>query len=198
MARRVFFSFHYQPDVNRANVVKNAWVGRDRADSGFFNASVVEATKRTGDEALKRFLREGMVGSSVVCVLTGTQTARRRWVRYEVLRGLRDNRGILEVAIHNIRCMRTQAGCPAGASTLSQLGCWASDGNVYFVELSPMNQWVISADVPALSVSEFGWGIRTSNIVTLDTLFQRHEWVASNGYANLGEWVEMAARQVGR
>lgn len=198
MARRVFFSFHYQPDVNRANVVKNAWMGRDREDAGFFNSSVVEATKRTSDEALKRFLREGMNGSSVVCILTGAQTAQRRWVRYETLMALRDNRGLVEVAIHNIRCMRTQTGCLAGTSILSQLGYWFLGEKVHFAELSPTNQWVASADVPSLPASEFRWNTRTANVVPLSTLFHRHEWVAGNGYASLGGWVETAARQVGR
>lgn len=60
MARRVFFSFHYQPDVHRAHVVRNSWVTKaDRENAGFFDASVFESRKRTSDDALKGFCRRG-------------------------------------------------------------------------------------------------------------------------------------------
>ena len=38
MARRVFFSFHYERDHWRANVVRNSWVTKDRESAGFFDA----------------------------------------------------------------------------------------------------------------------------------------------------------------
>lgn len=55
MARRVFFSFHYAKDVQRAQVVRNSWVTKpDREDAAFFDSSVFEASKRNGEAALKR------------------------------------------------------------------------------------------------------------------------------------------------
>ena len=61
MARRVFFSFHYAPDVQRAHVVRNSWVTKqDREDAGFFDASVFEATKLRGDDRLKAFIDQGL------------------------------------------------------------------------------------------------------------------------------------------
>ena len=44
MAKRVFFSFHYQDVIDfRANVVRQHWVTKpDREDAGFFDASVWE------------------------------------------------------------------------------------------------------------------------------------------------------------
>ena len=35
--RNVFFSFHYDNDVNRANVVRNSWVIRGNKDAGFID-----------------------------------------------------------------------------------------------------------------------------------------------------------------
>ena len=40
MARRVFFSFHYERDIWRANVVRNSWLTKDREAAGFFDASL--------------------------------------------------------------------------------------------------------------------------------------------------------------
>ena len=100
MARRVFFSFHYTRDVQRAHVVRNSWVTKpDREEAGFFDNSVFEATKRNGEAALKRFLDEGLKGSSVTAVLYGAETVWRRWVRYEVLRSFLEGKGIFAVAI---------------------------------------------------------------------------------------------------
>jgi hypothetical protein len=94
MARRVFFPFHYAKDVQRAHVVRNSWVTKpDREEAGFFDSSVFEASKRNGDAALKRFLDEGLKGSSVTAVLFGADTVWRRWVRYEILRSFLEGKG---------------------------------------------------------------------------------------------------------
>ncbi len=39
MARRVFFSFHYERDVWRAGQVRNSWVTKDREEAGFWDAA---------------------------------------------------------------------------------------------------------------------------------------------------------------
>ncbi|KKL85384.1 hypothetical protein LCGC14_1955320 [marine sediment metagenome] len=36
MVRRVFFSFHYEGDIWRSNVVRNSWVTKDRETAGFW------------------------------------------------------------------------------------------------------------------------------------------------------------------
>ena len=103
MARRTFFSFHYQRDVHRAHIVRKSWVTKpDREDAGFFDSSVFESKQRTSDDALKRFLNEGLIGSSVTCVLIGNETAWRRWVRYEVLRSFAEGKGLFGIYIHSI------------------------------------------------------------------------------------------------
>jgi hypothetical protein len=48
MAKRIFFSFHYQDVIDfRANTVRNHWLlKKDREDAGFFDASVWEKAKK--------------------------------------------------------------------------------------------------------------------------------------------------------
>src|SRR5580693_5439760 len=93
--RRTFFSFHYQYDVSRAHVVRNSWVTKeDREDAGFFDASVFESKRRAGDETLKAFLTEAFKGTTVTCVLIGSQTALRPWVRYELVRSFQRGNGM--------------------------------------------------------------------------------------------------------
>lgn len=47
MARRTFFSFHYENDVWRANIVRNSWVTKsDRDAAGFVDAADFEEVKK--------------------------------------------------------------------------------------------------------------------------------------------------------
>ncbi len=90
MAKRVFFSFHYQDVADfRANVVRQHWMTKpDRESAGFFDASVWETAKKTGSIAVKRLVNGGLDGTSVTCVLVGTETYQRPWVRYELLKSV--------------------------------------------------------------------------------------------------------------
>ena len=88
MSKRVFFSFHYQDVIDfRANVVRNHWLTKpDRSDAGFFDASIWESAKKTSDLAVKRLINDGVYNTTNTCVLIGTQTYARRWVRYEIMK----------------------------------------------------------------------------------------------------------------
>ncbi len=198
MARRAFFSFHYQNDVFRAFVVRNSWVGRDREDAGFFDNSVFEATQRTSPDALKRFLNNGLSGCSVVCVLAGRDTARRRWINYEVLQGFRDGRGVLAVAIHSVQCaQRRQADLP-GVNPLSVLGFEVREGRVQFKEQGADGVWRWSGDVASCPIGEFPWNLNGRTNAILSELFPCFDWALHNGRENLGAWIERAAQQAGR
>jgi len=50
MARRVFFSFHYERDNWRAGQARNSWVTKDRESAGFWDAGTpqVVAILRVG------------------------------------------------------------------------------------------------------------------------------------------------------
>jgi hypothetical protein len=102
MARCVFFSFHYQRDVWRANVVRNSGVVIGSAAAGFTDGSLWEEAKRKGDAEIKRMIRQGLEGTSVTVVLIGAETASRTYVNYEIEQSLARGNGLLGVRIHNI------------------------------------------------------------------------------------------------
>jgi len=104
MAKRVFFSFHYQDVIDfRANVVRQHWVTKpDREAAGFFDASVWETAKKTNSTAVKRLIHSGLEGTSVTCVLIGSETYARPWVRYEIMKSFRKGNRILAVNINSI------------------------------------------------------------------------------------------------
>lgn len=103
MARRVFFSFHFERDIWRANQVRNSNViaGSDRA--GFYDHSEYEEAKKKGDENVKRLIREKLKGTSVTVVLIGNQTASRPFVQYEIEQSIANKNGLLGIYIHNLK-----------------------------------------------------------------------------------------------
>ena len=102
MARRTFFSFHYERDIWRANVVRNSWVTKDREAAGFFDASLWEEAKKKGDAAIRKMIDEGLANTSVTVVLIGKETASRDYVEYEIEQSARLEKGLLGVRIHSI------------------------------------------------------------------------------------------------
>jgi len=104
MARRVFFSFHYERDIWRASIVRNSWVTKeDREVAGFWDAAEWEKVKREGKEAVKRWINKNLEGTSVTVVLIGAETSTREWVKYEIKKSYERGNGMLGIYIHNIK-----------------------------------------------------------------------------------------------
>lgn len=200
MARRVFFSFHYQRDVNRAWVVRNSWVTKpDRSEAGFFDRSVFESKQRTSEDALRRFLDEGLSGCSVTCALAGNETAWRRWVRYELLRSFVDGRGILAINIHGIRDMRSGLTDVPGVNPLSCLGFFMQGDRLWFREWdSASRQWGWARDLSSMPVANVVYSLRGLTSGSFSDLFPTYDYVMQDGHQQIGGWIEAAAAAAGR
>ncbi len=104
MARRVFFSFHYDRDIWRASQVRNSWqLKPDRESAGFWDAAQWEQVKRGGETAIQRWIRDQLSGTSVTVVLIGAETASRSYVQYEIEQSAERGNGLLGVRIHNVK-----------------------------------------------------------------------------------------------
>jgi len=99
MARRVFYSFHYQPDNWRAAMVRNIGSiegNRPATDNGW------EAVKRGGDTVIKKWIADQMKYRSCTVVLVGTDTAKRKWINYEIVKSWDDGMGVVGIHIHGL------------------------------------------------------------------------------------------------
>jgi len=104
MARRVFFSFHYERDNWRASQVRNSWVTKpDRQIAGFWDKAEWEQVKQRGDPAIKAWIDNQLKGTSVTIALIGSETCDRKWVRYEIEQSIARGNGIIGVRIHNLK-----------------------------------------------------------------------------------------------
>ena len=100
MARRAFYSFYYKPDNWRASEVRNMGVvegNRPASDNDW------EEVKKGGEAAIKKWINEQMSGKSVAIVLIGSNTAGRKWIKYEIKKAWDDGKGLLGVYIHNLK-----------------------------------------------------------------------------------------------
>lgn len=108
MARRVFFSFHYERDISRANVVRNSWVTQDRESAGFFDAGLWEEAKKKGKAAIEKMIDDALVNTTVTAVLLGQETGSRDYVQYEIDQSIARGNGLLGVWIYKIKDLNGQ------------------------------------------------------------------------------------------
>lgn len=150
MARKVFFSFHYQRDSVRAGQVRNSNVVTSHTveTSEFVDAAKWESIKRNGDQAIKNWIASQLNGTSVTVVLIGALTSQRRWINYEIQESIKRPNGLLGIYIHN---------CPL-----------------------------------------FNGSTDIKGVNPLPAGYSTYDWINDNGRANLGTWIEAAAKQAGR
>ncbi len=114
MARRAFFSFHYQRDIWRVNQVRNIPNVTGCAAAGFQDASLWEEAKRKGDTTIKALIDKALENTTVTVVFVGAQTAGRKYINYEIDQSVARGNGIVAVQIHHLKDRNGQID-PAGA-----------------------------------------------------------------------------------
>lgn len=100
MARKCFYSFHFDLDSQRASQVRNigALEGNQPASPNKW-----EEVKRGGEASIKKWIADNMAGRTCLVVLVGEQTAHRKWVKYEIEKAWNDGLGVVGVHIHGLK-----------------------------------------------------------------------------------------------
>ncbi len=163
MARRVFFSFNYENDINRSMVVRNSWVTQGKEAAVFIDKAEFEQIKRQGDAAIHRWIDKQLEGTSVTVVLIGSETLNRPFVKYEICKSLERGNAIIGVHIHNMKDMKTETVTNKG-SIYTIVGYYSDKSPIFFNDICD--------------------GI--------------YDYIAQDGYANLGTWIESAAKKRGK
>lgn len=199
--RRVFFSFYFEEDILRSSIVRKSYLfrpGRKLPTANFYDKSLWESSKREGEDSLKRLIREGMAGSSVTCVLAGTNTWQRPWVRYEIARSLVCGNGLFAVHIHNVKDPRDGMALP-GPNPLHFMGLeLRPDGRGNICERIG-DQWY-HFDMHKMPVRWPRWLLRPNvgHLCPLSNGARVYDYHFEDGYNGLAEWAQLAARDAGR
>lgn len=100
MARKAFFSFHYKPDNWRVATVRNigAIEGNKPATDNDW-----ETVTKGGAAAIKKWIAAQMHGRSCTVVLVGSNTAKRKWINYEIVNSWGDGMGVVGIHIHGLK-----------------------------------------------------------------------------------------------
>lgn len=99
MAKSVFYSFHYDRDVHRVQLVRNL----NALDAQpVLNAQDWETVREGGETAIKNWINKQMAYKKAVIVLIGRQTAGRPWVTYEIEKAWTDKKPLLGIRIHGL------------------------------------------------------------------------------------------------
>jgi hypothetical protein len=146
MSRNTFFSFKYE-DVNRAMVVRNSWITKEKHARGFVDSAEFEKIEKEGDDAIREWIDGQLVGTSVTVVLVGAETCGSKWVKYEVEQSIDRGNGLLGIDISKIKDF--------DGSTSERCGKLPAGYSFYL-------------------------------------------WNKDDGYNNMGDWIEAAAKDAGK
>jgi len=98
--RNCFYSFHYIPDNWRAATVRSIGAIDGNTPTSDNNW---ETIKQGGEAAIKKWIADQMSGKSCVVVLVGSNTAGRKWITYEIIKGWDDGKGVVGIYIHGLK-----------------------------------------------------------------------------------------------
>lgn len=142
MARRVFFSFHYQNDVVRANHVRKSNVTKDSIEvAGFVDSADFEKVEQEGDAAIKKWINNQLSGTSVTVVLIGSQTSNRDYVKYELQQSYAKGNGMLGIYIHQCKDFSGKTSTK-GDNYFGDIGQDINGNKVYFSSTYPCYDWI--------------------------------------------------------
>lgn len=192
MAKRVFFSFHYKDVIDfRANVVRKHWVLKDdREEAGYFDASIWEEAKKQNEIGLKRLINGALEGTSTTCVLIGSDTYARPWVRYEIIQSIYRGNRVFGVHINQIKgkdqLIKTNGPNPFGYLALK----YSDDGTKVEVFEAVNGKLAAYTKLPKYTLKKTASKQRWGKLFKLSSLdYKTYCWSADDGYNNFATWV---------
>lgn len=95
----IYYSFHYEKDAWRVNQIRNAGIidGED-----FIKSQSWESVKQS-DTEIKNWIDSQMKYKRAVVVLIGSETAYRKWVKYEINRAIELKKPLIGIEIHGLK-----------------------------------------------------------------------------------------------
>jgi hypothetical protein len=189
MAKRVYFAFHYQDVIDfRANVVRNHNALTSAEEAGYFDASIWEEAKKTGDIALKRLINSELKNTSVTTVLIGSQTYARQWVKYEIFKGLEVGNTLIGVHINSIKGKDGNTKS-VGPNPLNYCGLRISDDGTKGAPIVWKNdKWYYYSKLEEFTINKQPEKYRGKNM-QLSTWYTTYDWVSDKGHLNFKKWI---------
>jgi len=164
----------------------------DREEAGFFDASLWESSRQRGPDALKSLINEGLENTTVTCVLIGSDTYARPWVRYEILQSMKRGNKLFGIHINGITD-KNKMTKDIGPNPFEHVGLtYSADGNKLTMHELLDGKWSeyeeiggsASYSVKQVDVTSRGKGFNLSHF------YKTYLWIKDNGYENFAKWAE--------
>lgn len=140
MARKTFFSFHFERDSWRAGQVRNS--GQFKGEkAGFLDKAEWEEVKKNGEQAIKSWIDQQLKGTSTTVVLIGKETSDRKYVNYEIEESAKKGNGLLGIYIHGVKDVNGRTDSK-GKNPFDNWHYNQDGKKVYFSELYPTYDWI--------------------------------------------------------
>jgi hypothetical protein len=143
MAKRCFYSFHYQPDHWRASTIRQ--IGAIEG-SQTVSDNEWEAVTRGGAPAIEKWIAGQMYGKSCTILLIGAATAGRKWIDHEIIKTWNDKKGIVGIHIHNVLNKDRQTSSK-GANPFSSISLKSSGQSLASIVKVYDPPYTVSTDV---------------------------------------------------
>ena len=192
MKKRLFFSCHYNDhDELRADVVRNHWQAMPGHEIyGRYEPAIWESVTKQGDRhAVQRLIDGGINQANNLCVLIGSDTYDRLWVRYEIFKSFQRRANVVGVHINSImdgsQETRGKGENPFEHVGVSFSGC----GKIATLWEDVKGEWVeykgingsasFAVDVP----EEY-----RDNAYDFSSFYNIFSWVDDDGVNNMNDW----------
>jgi len=193
VAKRVFFSFHYQDVIDfRANVVRNHWMTKpDRESAGYFDASVWETARKQGELALKRLINSALENTSNSCILVGSETYARPWVRYEIMKSFRRGNHLFAVHVNTVKG-KNERTKPLGPNPFEYVGVtYSDDGKTGTLWEKNGSTWTKYERIDGSATFSVQAGPEhRGKSYNLSHFYRIYDWVANDGYNSFSGWLK--------
>ena len=147
--------------------------------------------KKTNSTAVKRLINSGLDGTSVTCVLIGSQTYARSWVRFEIMKSFRKGNRILGVHINSI-AGKDKLTKFRGPNPLEYLGVtFSASGDTGTLYEKSDGKWQKYSEIDGSASFRTGgtakqyWGMGFN----LGRWYKTYDWITDEGYNRFANWV---------
>jgi len=137
---RVFFIFHYEKELWRAQIVKQTWLSQGGEALDFWDKATWHQAR--SNERHLELIDTAIDNAHVTAVLIAQGTSDQGYVQYAVRKSHQKCKGLLAIYFHNIPDEQGSKA-PIGNARFGDIDQGTGSGRAFFWQLYPTHRWII-------------------------------------------------------
>jgi hypothetical protein len=140
MAIKVFFTFHYEQELWRARIIRQAWIDQGGQALGFWDEAAWQRARSS--ERHLALIDQAVHDAEVTAVLITRGTSDQGYIQYAVCKSHQTGKGLLAIYMHNIPDAQGTKAL-IGDTHFGEIERDANGNRVFFWQRYPTYRWVI-------------------------------------------------------